>query len=467
MPRGRWTLVQKTAQQPWRQILVDPAGTHGRLEERRVYLDAPARPPGRLSVLQAAVAGLRTLFRTAMMPAGFPHSVHRNYLRFSLWGLVQGVAGSASGVLSTQCLLVGLGLAGAAPGGTVALAATLNWVLKDGIGNLGGILFVSRFGATFDQHAKRYRLGAAAAMGLATLLELLVPLVPGLFLPLASLANTCKSVSWMANSATRAQIQRHFTRLDNLGDLTGKAASLNTAANVLGTGLGVVLSGTLLAADLLPPALVARCFAIALPLVAVYVYASYRSCRLAVSPRLTLQRLDLVLRSLVPALCSPGGRLDAANAAQLARYVSDPTMVGWNERFVHWPWQRDGLAAVALESSARLLAETVRSQHDADAYEAFFRQHRFAATHSASGRLCVWFADDATQPQLLTGLLHVYLARHLYTGTVTWAAALDRAAALTAALQEDYLRALQSRGWELSLDADRSPIILGHLGPLS
>ena len=44
---------------------------------------------------------------------------------------------SAIGVLSTQSLLYAMGLGA----GSVPLAAALNWIIKDGIGQIGGIVF--------------------------------------------------------------------------------------------------------------------------------------------------------------------------------------------------------------------------------------------------------------------------------------------------------------------------------------
>ena len=124
-------------------------------------------------------------------------------------------------VLSTQSLLLAVGV-----GASTALpaAAALNWVIKDGFGQLGGVIFASSMGNRFDADPKRWRMLAGtnnAAYGLevcmsgvfflpcglltssvtttaysvdfAILIEILTPLVPGLFLLLASLANVGES----------------------------------------------------------------------------------------------------------------------------------------------------------------------------------------------------------------------------------------------------------------------------------
>ena len=110
------------------------------------------------------------------LPVGYPHTVHPNYPWFSWWNFVQTFTGSVAGVLATQSLLYGLGVTKTA-GQAAPLAATLNWILKDGLGQLGGIFFVGAIGHRFDVEAKRYRMIAAICMVFATLAELLVPIL--------------------------------------------------------------------------------------------------------------------------------------------------------------------------------------------------------------------------------------------------------------------------------------------------
>jgi hypothetical protein len=57
-------------------------------------------------------------------------------------------------------------------------------------------------------------------------------LLPGVFLPLASLATTAKAVSGLANGASKAVILRGFAISDNLGDVTAKAYSQVRTSNL-------------------------------------------------------------------------------------------------------------------------------------------------------------------------------------------------------------------------------------------
>lgn len=102
------------------------------------------------------------------------------------------------------------------------MAASLNWVIKDGIGQLGGVVFASVVSNRFDADPKRWRFLAAVSMHSASFVELLTPLFPGYFLPLASIANVGKNISYLAASASRAAIHKSFAERENLADVTAK-----------------------------------------------------------------------------------------------------------------------------------------------------------------------------------------------------------------------------------------------------
>lgn len=106
------------------------------------------------------------------------------------------------------------------------LAAALNWIIKDGLGQLGGVIYAAFISDRFDSEPKRHRFQATVAMQIASILELLAPLWPGSFLLIASISNIgkfCddtiysnirivnltnllhigKNIAWLAGSATR------------------------------------------------------------------------------------------------------------------------------------------------------------------------------------------------------------------------------------------------------------------------
>jgi len=233
------------------------------------------------------------------LPAHYPHSVCPSYASYASYCFLGSIAGSSAMVLSTQALLiaVGVGTQSAAP-----MAAALNWVMKDGVGQLGGVIFASQLGkggmdfdywrgkfgkwalegerkspqrgnfqnGTADSNPKRWRMVAALALDLSILLEICTPMMgPEWFLPCASIANIGKNVGFLAASASRAAIHQSLslggsspqlersepeTRTiaaspktsvsSNLGDVTAKSGSQSIVASLLGTAIGIFLSQT-------------------------------------------------------------------------------------------------------------------------------------------------------------------------------------------------------------------------------
>lgn len=193
-------------------------------------------PPEVLSLRLLAEDGLR-----ALLPRGYPRSVQKGYAEYVKLQMTASLASSAIGVLSTQSLLYAMGLGA----GAIPLAAALNWIIKDGIGQVGGIIFASVVNDRFDANPKRWKMVATISLDLSCALELLAPLAPGSFLAIASLANVGKNVCFLSASASRAAIHNSFAKRENLADITAKAGSQFIVTSILGTGLGIALSTAL------------------------------------------------------------------------------------------------------------------------------------------------------------------------------------------------------------------------------
>ena len=80
---------------------------------------------------------------------------------------------------------------------------------------------------------------ASLSMSFASLLEMSTPLAPSYFLPIASVANVGKNISFLAASASRAAIHRSFAIKENLADITAKAGSQSILSSTIGTAIGV------------------------------------------------------------------------------------------------------------------------------------------------------------------------------------------------------------------------------------
>ncbi|CBN75993.1 conserved unknown protein [Ectocarpus siliculosus] len=222
-----------------------------------------------------------------VLPSGFPASVHPPYMAYAGWQFTGMAASAAAGVMSTQALLYAMGLgAGALP-----LAATLNWVIKDGLGQLGGVAFSSLVSTRFDANPKLWRVVAAVSLDASMVLELLSPLAPAYFLPIASVANIGKNVSFLAASASRAAIHNVLSLKGNLADVTAKSGAQTILACMAGTGAGVTLSASLGSEF---HAIVPACLCLSV----VHLGANHMSMRRLGIPTFDHQRLELVVNGM-------------------------------------------------------------------------------------------------------------------------------------------------------------------------
>ncbi|XP_050364597.1 protein root UVB sensitive 1, chloroplastic [Argentina anserina] len=179
----------------------------------------------------------KNLFVQLMLPEGFPHSVTSDYLDYSLWRAVQGVASQVSGVLATQALLYAVGLGK----GAIPTAAALNWVLKDGIGYLSKIM-LSKYGRHFDVNPKGWRLFADLLENAAFGMEMLTPAFPNYFLFIGAVAGAGRSAAALIQAATRSCFYAGFAAQRNFAEVIAKGEAQGMVSKFVGIMLGIALA---------------------------------------------------------------------------------------------------------------------------------------------------------------------------------------------------------------------------------
>ncbi|XP_020096521.1 protein root UVB sensitive 1, chloroplastic isoform X1 [Ananas comosus] len=179
----------------------------------------------------------RDLVVRLMLPEGYPDSVSCDYLEYSLWRGVQGIASQINSILSTQALLYAVGLGK----GAIPTAAAVNWVLKDGIGYLSKIL-LSKFGRQFDVNPKGWRLFADLLENTAYGLEILTPVFPHLFVLIGAAAGAGRSASSLIQAATRSCFYAGFATQRNFAEVIAKGEAQGMVSKFLGIMIGITLA---------------------------------------------------------------------------------------------------------------------------------------------------------------------------------------------------------------------------------
>lgn len=229
------------------------------------------------------------VFKTVFLPQGYPESVSDDYLQYQFWDTLQAFSSSLSGTLATQASLKGVGVGNQEA--TVA-AATVTWILRDGTGMLGRILFAWHKGSKLDSEAKKWRLFADVLNDIAMFMEILAPYFPAFFTLIVCTAGVFKSLVGVAGGATRAALTVHQARRDNMADISAKDGSQETLVN---------LAGLLVSLMLIP--LVTDNTVLTLSLfflfTVLHLFANYKAVRSVVMETFNEARLSIVLQQYV------------------------------------------------------------------------------------------------------------------------------------------------------------------------
>ncbi|XP_061159517.1 RUS1 family protein C16orf58 homolog isoform X2 [Syngnathus typhle] len=226
------------------------------------------------------------LLKSVFLPQGYPESVSGDYLQYQFWDTVQAFSSSLSGTLATQASLRGVGVGNQEA--TVA-AATVTWLLRDGTGMLGRIVFAWLKGNKLDSEAKKWRLFADILNDVAMFMEILAPFFPAWFTFIACTSGLFKAVVGVAGGATRAALTVHQARRNNMADISAKDGSQETLVNLAGLLVSLILIP--LVTD--NPALTISLFFL---FTALHLFANYKAVRSVVMETLNEERLGIALR---------------------------------------------------------------------------------------------------------------------------------------------------------------------------
>eukprot|EP00177_Eucheuma_denticulatum_P006390 GFKZ01011663.1.p1 GENE.GFKZ01011663.1~~GFKZ01011663.1.p1 ORF type:complete len:746 (+),score=74.12 GFKZ01011663.1:182-2419(+) len=169
----------------------------------------------------------------------FPEDVTPDYYSFTAWRFSQRCVSATIGVFGTSSLLFALGIRS----GRIGQAAVISWVLKDGLGRVGKMVWAGSMGKDFDVDPKRWRFRSAMLYAMGNGLEIVTQIFPASFLVFATLANSMKQVSMLTASATRNAMYRSFgDRSQNIANITAKGEAQIVVADLIGMGCGIRLS---------------------------------------------------------------------------------------------------------------------------------------------------------------------------------------------------------------------------------
>lgn len=236
------------------------------------------------SVANSILGSLKQSFSIVFLPQGYPESVSKDYFSYQLWDTLQAFCSSLNGTLTTQAIMKGVGVG---DNTSTPLAAAITWILKDGAGNIGRIIFAWSKGTSLDADCKKWRLFADIINDIAMFLELLLPFFMGYSTALLCVANIFKSIVGVAGGATRAALTQHQAIRDNMADVSAKDGSQETCVNLLASVTGVVLLTAVQDSRLLWLMFALFTFT--------HIYANYKAVKSLTISTLNTARLNIVI----------------------------------------------------------------------------------------------------------------------------------------------------------------------------
>ncbi|XP_036446129.1 RUS1 family protein C16orf58 homolog [Colossoma macropomum] len=231
-------------------------------------------------------SSITAAFKSVFLPQGYPESVSEDYLQYQLWDTLQAFSSSLSGTLATQASLRGVGVGNQEA--TVA-AATVTWLLRDGTGMLGRIIFAWLKGSKLDSEAKKWRLFADILNDIAMFMEIAAPHFPPFFTLIVCIAGIFKSIVGVAGGATRAALTVHQARRNNMADISAKDGSQETLVNLAGLLVSLVLIPLVTNNPVLT-------FILFFFFTVLHLFANYKAVRSVVMETLNEARLSIILQ---------------------------------------------------------------------------------------------------------------------------------------------------------------------------
>ncbi|XP_075220799.1 RUS family member 1 isoform X2 [Lycorma delicatula] len=231
---------------------------------------------------------MKVFFQEVFLPQGYPESVSKDYFDYQLWDSIQAFCSTLSGTLTTQAIMKGVGVGDT---NTTPLSAAITWILKDGTGMIGRILFAWKKGSSLDADCKKWRLFADFLNDSAMCVEMfLLPVVPIFSTQLLCLSTTMKAIVGVAGGATKAAVTQHQAIRNNMADVSAKDGSQETCLNLIGSIFGILMLSVIADSDMLAKLIFIIC-------ILLHLYSNYRAVKALNFKTLNKERFLILLRN--------------------------------------------------------------------------------------------------------------------------------------------------------------------------
>lgn len=157
------------------------------------------------------------------------------YKQFFLWSGISNIAASTQSVLANHSML------NCIEQDTTGNLLTMNYIAKDMIGQIGGIVYTTFKSKKIDEHSLKILNNFSILQQVSFFTESLTPLFPNYFLPIATTSNMANTIAYTGFGAINTKIIQFLTP-NNMCETYTKITAINTISSSIGMliGLGII-----------------------------------------------------------------------------------------------------------------------------------------------------------------------------------------------------------------------------------
>ena len=162
--------------------------------------------------------------------------VDKQYKNYLGWSFASNFLISAESVLCTHSMFSTLGC-------HPAWAFSYNFIGKDVFGQLGGLMYINKFGKEFDKNPRQFVVHANVFQQGSIFLECMTPLISStIFLPIAVVASIGKNISWINFASVNTKCISKLAIKDNIAEIYSRISVFNTFASSAGMVAGLAIA---------------------------------------------------------------------------------------------------------------------------------------------------------------------------------------------------------------------------------
>lgn len=172
------------------------------------------------------------LFRKIILPSGKYNSQYIPYIK---WSFLSNICVSAETAISIDNMLF-------AVNSNSDTVRTINYIGKDIIGQVGGLIYLTKFGSDADKDPKDFLLKSNILQQTSILSMAVTPLISNYFLPIAGLSNVLSNLSFTGFGAINAKCIGKISEDNNVGEIYSKISVINMSASSIGLLIGLLIN---------------------------------------------------------------------------------------------------------------------------------------------------------------------------------------------------------------------------------